>query len=552
MLGDLGASLRAFIPGDVGDRVDRLVAKGDRALSAGQPFEPLKGSAIDFYQQAIVLAPQHEGALQGIALISGRMLTATEEALAAGELERAEANLKTLGRLPESQQAVAELEAELNSAKAASAANAVQQDRIQEFLNEAATDIAEGRILAPSGNNALVRYRAIQVLDPNNADAKRGLVAIVARLTEEHELAVAAHDFALAGELLQQIEPLHPDKVQFTELQNAFERAVNDNAVATARSAKISQLLEQAAADLKANRLATPAAGNALSRFREVLNTDPENEEAAEGMVKIAARYVDLARGAISNREFDSARDYIARARSLGASTAALDQLSGKLKAEEAQIAEENTARTLELQRQRLAAEAQQREEQERLRIELERARESAAIEKRRRQELEAKRLFELEQNKQNVVEEQAVVEKEPMDRSTLVVEFDGFDDQLEIYGLNAGEVRADIESRLRGLGYNIVLHQSASGSSLARLFVVRFRANLNSASGVFSYAASLSLYDHVPAAANSSGNSGQRPIWDKGTTGVAVQKQLRRVREEYKRTMNIFVDEVGNAPGRL
>ena len=203
LLGELGVSVRAFFSSDVGERIERLVAKGDRALSAGQPFDPIKGSAIDFYQQAIKLAPAHEGALQGIALILGRLLTATEEALAAGDIVRAEVYLQTLGKLPDPSPTIAELELELAAAKAASAANAVQHDRIQEFLNEAATDIAEGRILEPSGDNALVRYRAIQVLDPGNAAANRGLAAIVARLSAEHARALASRDFALAGKLLQ-------------------------------------------------------------------------------------------------------------------------------------------------------------------------------------------------------------------------------------------------------------------------------------------------------------------------------------------------------------
>ena len=485
VFGDLMASLRGLVSGNVGDRVDRLVAKGDRALSAGQPFEPFKGSAIDFYQQAITLAPEHEGASQGIALISGRMLTATEDALASGYIARAEAYIQTLGNVPEPPPGIAELEAELAAAKAASAANAVQQDRIHEFLNEAATDIAEGRILSPSGNNALVRYRAIQVLDPDNAEAKRGLAAIVARLTEEHVSAVAARDFALAGQRLQQIEPLHSDKARFNELKSAFDSAVNDNAAATARSTKISELMQQAATDLKTNRLATPARGNALSRYNEALTIDPDNADAIQGIANIASRYVDLARGAIDKRNFDSARDYIARARSLDASSATVKRLSGRLKAAEAQVADENAALAIEQERQRLA-QARQREEQERLRIELERAREAAVIEKRRRQELEAKRLFELAQNKQRGIEKQDVVVTETINRSTFVVEFDGFDPQLENFGLNASEVRTDIELRLQGLGYMVVPHHLASESSLARLFVVRFRANLNSASGAF------------------------------------------------------------------
>ncbi len=551
-IGDVAATLRGFISGDVGGRVDRLVAKGDRALSAGRAFEPLKGSAIDFYQQAIKLAPEHEGASQGIALISGRMVTATEEALASGEVALAEDYIQTLANLPEPPPGVAELEVELATAKAASAANAVQHERIQEFLNEAATDIAEGRILSPSGNNALVRYRAIQVLDPENADAKRGLEAIVARLTEEHEAAVATGDFALAGQRLRQIEPLHTDEVRFDALKSAFERAVNNNAAATARNTKISQLLKAAAVDLKANRLATPARGNALSRYKEVLAIAPANEQAIQGIAKIATRYVGLARGAIDKRNFDDARDYIARARSLDASSATVQRLSDQLKAAEAKAADENAAIVLAQERQRLAAEARQREEQERLRIELERAREAAIIEKRKRQELEAKRLFELEQNKHRGIEPEAAVVTETMNRSTFVVEIDGFDPRLLKFGLNASQVRSDIERRLQGLGYTVVPHHVAGGSSIARLFVVRFRANLNSASGVFSYAASLSLYDRVPATPNSVGGSSLRPIWDKGTTGVAVETQLRRVRDEYKRTMNMFAKEVGNAPGRL
>ena len=104
----------------------------------------------------------------------------------------------------------------------------------------------------------------------------------------------------------------------------------------------------------------------------------------------------------------------------------------------------------------------------------------------------------------------------------------------------------------MNSLGYRTVLHHEANRSKHTRLFLVRFRANLNSASGVFSYAASLALYDYVPVKANSAGKSGQRPVWTKGTTGVASQTELRRVREEYQRTMQKFATEVGRAPGRI
>jgi hypothetical protein len=480
------------------------------------------------------------------------MRAATEDAIAVGDMERAGAVLETLRSLPGQQREIDSLEVEFGNAQAAAAAYAFQQERIDEFLNEAATDIAEGRILAPGGNNALVRYRAIQMLDPENAEAKRGIAAIVSRLSEEHEAAVAARDFDLAGERLRQIGPLHPDKVRFEEMERAFDTVRAEDATLAERGRAVIRLLEQAGADLKANRLATPAAGNALGRYNEVLALDPQNDAAAKGLVKVAARYVELARASIGTRKLDGARKYLAQARSLNAPSSVTQKLSDQLKAAEAKVAEEGVARALEQEKQRLAEQADQREEREQLRLELEAARDSAAMEKRRRQEAEAKRLFELAQGKQRALEAQQQISNEAAERSTLVVEFDGFSDQLEIYGLKESDVRADVESSLRGLGYNIVLHHHANRSQYTRLFVVRFRANLNGASGVFSYAISLILYDNVPVMANRGGRSGQRPIWEKGVSGIAQQTDLRRVRDEYKRTMRAFTTEVGQAPGRI
>ena len=113
-------------------------------------------------------------------------------------------------------------------------------------------------------------------------------------------------------------------------------------------------------------------------------------------------------------------------------------------------------------------------------------------------------------------------------------------------------EVRADMESRLRALGYNVVLHHEANRSPLIRLFIVRFRTNLNSASGVFSYAATLALYPNAPGMANSIAKLGMEPIWTKGVSCVAVQMQLRRVRYEYNQIIRLFSQQVRQAPGRL
>ncbi|MFT4561694.1 MAG: serine/threonine protein kinase [Gammaproteobacteria bacterium] len=550
-------SLAAMVASISGDRLERLVSRGDRALSAGRAFEPVEGSAISYYRQAIELSPDHEGALQGIALVAARMIPALESAIAERDLERATELLEILRSLPGQQRALRLVEQEYALVQAENAANAVQSDRIDEFLNEAATDIAEGRLLEPSGNNALVRYRAIQVLDPGNNEAKRGIAAIAAILTEQFDAAVSIGNYALAGKRLQEMKPLHPDVVEFNALSARLGDARKQTADTNTRQAEIEELLRLAAIDFKANRLATPASKNALDRYNQVLKLDPDNSAATTGLVEIGERYRGLATAAIRDQRFDVAKSYIARAATLNVASADIQRLSSTLKDQQAKLKADNAERTLADERRRLVREAEKFRAQERLRIEMEEEQRVAALEKRRRQELEAKRLFEIEQNKAKAAStvraaDQQIASKEAAERSTLVVEFDGFSDKLSLYGLVEREVRSDIEGQLRALGYNVALHHEANRSAFTKLFLIRFRANLNSASGVFSYAASLALYPNVPPTANSIGQSGQNPLWTKGVSGVAVQMQLRRVRDEYGEMMRLFKQQIGQAPGRL
>jgi len=533
-----------------GNSLERLVSRGDRALSAGRLFDPLFGSAIDYYRRAIKIDPTHEAALQGIALISAQMLPAVESAIEDGDLERAGKLLEILRSLPAHRELLANLEQEYALARASLAADAVQTDRIQEFLNEAATDVAEGRLLSPSGNNALLRYRTVQLLDPENTAAKNGITAIVASLTEDFAAALTAGKTPVARKRLADLKPIHSDREQYKSLVAQLDNAQKRNAELAKQETQVAELIRLAAADLKANRLSTPASGNALDRYNQVLAIDQKNSDAAAGLKNIGDRYVVLARSAIRNQQFSGAKDYIARAGVLEVAKATIAQLSAQIAT--AQASKDNIARSLTQERERLALQAKQQLDKDRLRQELDAAKNAAAQEKRRRQEAEAKRLFEIGQAKQKTVVANKRSASDRAQRSTLVIEFDGVGGQTELYGLMQDEVRADMENRLRALGYNIVLHHEANRSSLTRLFIVRFRANLNSASGVFSYSASLALYPNVPVTANSIAKSGMNPVWTKGVSGVAVQMQLRRVRDQYQQIMRLFSQQVGQAPGRL
>src|SRR5688572_20683660 len=68
---------------------------------------------------------------------------------------------------------------------------------------------------------------------------------------------------------------------------------------------------KQAFAD---NRLQLPAGNNAYDRYQEVLQLDPGNAVALEGIQEIALRYIELANAAMALGQYDNAESYLVRA----------------------------------------------------------------------------------------------------------------------------------------------------------------------------------------------------------------------------------------------
>jgi len=85
--------------------------------------------------------------------------------------------------------------------------------------------------------------------------------------------------------------------------------------VLTARDRiKIIGLLNGAKLALDDNRLMSPANDNAYDRYRKVLDLEPKNGKALEGLREVASRYLGLADAAHSKGDLGQAREYLARA----------------------------------------------------------------------------------------------------------------------------------------------------------------------------------------------------------------------------------------------
>lgn len=106
---------------------------------------------------------------------------------------------------------------------------------------------------------------------------------------------------------------LQTDKVE--KLVLSLKPQVDHAQYLTPEQKKIRELLAAADKDLKENRLATPKGKNAYERYLQVLKLSPQNEEAQQGILKVAERYADLAENALVQDNYVKAQRYLESAK---------------------------------------------------------------------------------------------------------------------------------------------------------------------------------------------------------------------------------------------
>jgi serine/threonine protein kinase len=95
------------------------------------------------------------------------------------------------------------------------------------------------------------------------------------------------------------------------EIEAAKAEAERTRQAEQERNAKIQTLLAEARADFEALRLIEPGNDNALDGYRQVLQLDPQNSEAQQGLRAISDKLVALAQNAIAAEDFAQAESYL-------------------------------------------------------------------------------------------------------------------------------------------------------------------------------------------------------------------------------------------------
>ena len=94
---------------------------------------------------------------------------------------------------------------------------------------------------------------------------------------------------------------------------------------------KIIGLINNAKMALEENRLMSPANDNAYDRYRQVLELDPNEKRAKQGLREVAIRYVDLAGQAAAKGDLEQARSFVDRAKRADGSYPGIATLESRL-----------------------------------------------------------------------------------------------------------------------------------------------------------------------------------------------------------------------------
>jgi TonB family protein len=115
--------------------------------------------------------------------------------------------------------------------------------------------------------------------------------------------------------------------------------ASKQSTAATAPAASLDEVLEKARLAMDERRYIEPAKNNALEHFRTVLQIEPGNAEATEGLKRLGGLLIARARTALDERRFDNALAELEAARSIDPNDARLVEVDARLDTMRAQTA---------------------------------------------------------------------------------------------------------------------------------------------------------------------------------------------------------------------
>ncbi|MGH8523084.1 MAG: hypothetical protein ACREXY_02335, partial [Gammaproteobacteria bacterium] len=177
----------------------------------------------------------------------------------------------------------------------------------------------------------LAAIGSIWLLAPTPIDEATALASLTSQTSHPSPATVKPSSLAALSVDPTAVEQPLPDEINADLLQvfalpepRTARPAQPNNA--TEAGPSVAKLLALAGDDVAAYRLTTPQGNNALAKYRQVLQVEPENQQAVRGLRAIVAKYVDMAYRQITRNHYAGAALYLNRAADIAPKAANVKQ----------------------------------------------------------------------------------------------------------------------------------------------------------------------------------------------------------------------------------
>ncbi|MCP5420254.1 MAG: protein kinase [Gammaproteobacteria bacterium] len=380
--------------------IQQLLMQAQQYRQQSQFIQPPGSNAYDAYQEVLKLDSSNAQARQGIAWLAQQFQEQARQLQQQGQLEQSLDQLQQgLKVEPENQEMLAlhdQIQGELDQRRAASAETERRHQEIDRLLGQAEQQLKAQPLTLSAVDGSYASYQAVLKLDPNNDSAQRGVKQLGDAYRQVAEQQRQQGDFQASLASIDKGLGMAPGQSALQALRQAVEAQFAEaqkQALEDSQRQKITQLLEQAEQQLEQNKLTLPVDNNAFATYQQVLQLDPQNEQAKQGFDKIADRYQVLAESYQQRGDFTTSLSNIEKGLSVAPNHAGLLALREKVQAS-------------------LAEAEKQRKEDERQRAEDERRRQADAA----RQQAEDARRRQADRDRQEDQRRQAVIEQQKKD----------------------------------------------------------------------------------------------------------------------------------------
>lgn len=277
------------------------LSRAQRALDAGRLTGTQGDSARELFLAARAQDPDNDVARRGIDKVGHALLERAQQALARNDLADARQSVDAARELLGGGLEVDRMDQQLRQGE-------TRESETGQLLAQADSALAAGRVLGEAGAAAL--YQRALDGDKDNSLARAGLRKSAAALAAQARDALATKDPAKAAALADDITRIAPKYPGLPELHGRVAQGRDAARVA------FDATLDQAEARVRAGDLAG-SGDSALGLFRSVLQHDPANARAKEGLRRVAQAFVVQANAAIDDSNAEVADKLLASAAEL-------------------------------------------------------------------------------------------------------------------------------------------------------------------------------------------------------------------------------------------